>query len=79
MGARGLRMEAAFWAGIPVVVTQEAGIVPRCHRDILLVASYDTQGNGGYILPTPTGGMIRAARFCSFTRGSRVELNGGIK
>jgi len=29
---RGLRMMAAFWAGIPVEVTQEAGVVPRCRR-----------------------------------------------
>ena len=26
---RGLRMLAAFWAGIPVEDTQDAGIVPR--------------------------------------------------
>ena len=30
LGTRGLRMLAAFWAGIPVEVTQEAGVVPRC-------------------------------------------------
>ena len=27
-----LRMVAAFWACIPVEVTQEAGVVPRCKR-----------------------------------------------
>ena len=30
LGTRGLRMLAAFWAGIPVEVTQEADAVPRC-------------------------------------------------
>ena len=29
---RGLRMVPAFWVGIPVEVTQEAGKVPRCRR-----------------------------------------------
>ena len=28
-GTRGLRMLAAFWVGIPLEVTQEAGVVPR--------------------------------------------------
>ena len=28
-GTRGLRILAAFWAEIPVEVTQEAGVVPR--------------------------------------------------
>ena len=32
LGTRGLRMLAAFWAGIPVEVTQEASLVPRCIR-----------------------------------------------
>ena len=32
LGRRVLRMAAAFWAGIPVEVTQEAGVVPRCRR-----------------------------------------------
>ena len=32
LGRRGLRMVAAFWAGIPVEVTQEAGVVPRRKR-----------------------------------------------
>ena len=30
LGTRGLRMVAAFWAGIPVEVPQEVGVVPRC-------------------------------------------------
>ena len=30
LGARGLRMMAAFWGGIPVEVTQEVVVVPRC-------------------------------------------------
>ena len=30
LGTRGLRMVAAFWAGFPVEVTQETGVVPRC-------------------------------------------------
>ena len=29
LGTRGLRMLAAFWAGIPVEVTQEASVIPR--------------------------------------------------
>jgi len=29
---------AAFWVGIPIEVTQEDGVVPRYHRDSLLVA-----------------------------------------
>ena len=32
LGTRGLRVLAAFWAGIPVEVTQEAGVVPRRRR-----------------------------------------------
>ena len=32
LGTRGLRMLAAFWAGIPVEVIEEAGVVPRCRR-----------------------------------------------
>ena len=32
LGTRSLRMVAAFWAGNPVYVTQEAGVVPRCRR-----------------------------------------------
>ena len=46
-------MVAAFWSGIPVEVTQEAGeshAVDARYRDTLLVASYDTQGNSGCIL-----------------------------
>ena len=31
-GTRCLRMVAAFWAGISVEVTHEAGVVPRCRR-----------------------------------------------
>ena len=32
LGTRGLRMVAVFWTGIPVEVTQETSIVPRCIR-----------------------------------------------
>ena len=32
LGTRCLRLVAAFWTGIPVVVTQEAGVVPRRRR-----------------------------------------------
>jgi len=32
LGIRGLRMVIAFWTGILVEVTQEAGAVPRCGR-----------------------------------------------
>ena len=30
-------------------------LLRRCHRETLLVASFDTQGYGGHILPPPTG------------------------
>ena len=32
LGKRGLRIVAAFWACIPVEVTQEAGVVASCRR-----------------------------------------------
>ena len=32
LGTRGLRMVAAFWAGNPVVVSQEGGVVSSCRR-----------------------------------------------
>ena len=32
-GARGLRIAAAFWVGIPEA--QETGIVPRCRRAVI--------------------------------------------
>ena len=32
LGTRGLRMVAPFCAGIPVEVTKEADVVPRCRR-----------------------------------------------
>ena len=32
LGTRDLRMVAAFWAGIPVEVIQEAGVVLRYRR-----------------------------------------------
>ena len=51
LGTRGLRMVAMLWAGIPVEVIQEAGVVPQCYQDTLFVASYDMEGNGGHILP----------------------------
>ena len=61
LGSRGLRMVAAFWVAITVKVTQEASVVPRlwtrCHRDIILVVSYDTEGNGGHILPSTYRGQ----------------------
>ena len=28
-------MVAAFWVGIPVEVTQEAGVIPRCRRAVV--------------------------------------------
>ena len=76
-GTRGLRMLAAFWAGIPVEDTQDAGVVPRlltrCHWDTLLVASYDTQENGRRILPpthrgyTPNHSYIQLPEFLIFS------------
>jgi len=54
LGPIALRIVAAIWAGIPVEVTQETGVVPRRRRaaigKTILVASYDTQENGGRIL-----------------------------
>ena len=40
LGARGLRIVAAFEAGIPipVEVSQEAGVVPRCRRAAIRTA-----------------------------------------
>ena len=35
MSTRSLRMVAAFWAVIPVKVTQEAGLVLRCRRAVI--------------------------------------------
>ena len=32
LGMKDLKIMAVFWAGIPVEVTQEAGIVPHCRR-----------------------------------------------
>ena len=34
LGTRGLGMVASFWVGIPVEVTQEAGVIPRCRRTL---------------------------------------------
>ena len=50
-------MLAAFWAGIPVEVTQEAGVVPRLwthyNQDTLLVASHTSRRDtmGVFYLP----------------------------
>ena len=53
-------MVAAFWAGIPVEVTHEAGVVMGCcHGDTLSAASYDTQGNGWRIIPPANRGYCR--------------------
>ena len=32
LGTRGLRIMEAFWAGIPIEDTHEAGVVSRCRR-----------------------------------------------
>ena len=37
---------------------RSATLQTRCHQDTLLVASSDTQGNGGRILIKPTGGTL---------------------
>ena len=34
LDTRGLRMVAAFWAGIPLELIQEAGVVPRRRRAV---------------------------------------------
>ena len=41
-GTRGLRMLAAFWTGIPVEVTQEAGVVPRRRRAAIGTSFYSS-------------------------------------
>ena len=61
----GLRMVAAFWTGICLfsLVCKGSYIAgrrsptpwTRCHRDILLFVSYDSQGNDGRILTLPLG------------------------
>ena len=53
----------SVWAGIPVEVTQEAGVVPGrkravIHRNTLLVASYDTQEVGKRILSSAYRGNL---------------------
>ena len=48
LGTRGLRMVAAFLGRHPGR-GYTGGL--HCHRDTLLIALYDTQGNGGRILP----------------------------
>ena len=35
LGTRGLRMVAAFWAGIPIEITQKAGVILRCRRGVI--------------------------------------------
>ena len=71
----GLRTVTAFWAGIAVEVAQKAGVVPRCRCaaiGCLLVASYDTQGNGGRIYhPRPHG---LKSRFTSFISKKYEEI-----
>ena len=32
LGTRGLRIVAPFWAGVPVEITLETGVVPSCRR-----------------------------------------------
>ena len=32
LGTKGLRMVVAFWAGIPIEVSLEAGVIPRYER-----------------------------------------------
>ena len=56
-------MVAAFRVGIPVEVTQEAGVVPRCRRAVIgtypvLDTSYNTQGKGGFILSPIHRGLL---------------------
>ena len=43
LGMRGLSMVAAFWAGIPVEVTQEADVVLRCRRAVIGTPFYSPQ------------------------------------
>ena len=52
-GTRGLRILAAFWAGIPVKVTQEAGVVPRCRRAAIRTV-FQSPGHAGIRLAYST-------------------------
>ena len=75
--------------GRPVEVTQEAGVVlagvTRCHRVTLLVAIYDTQGNGGCIQPPTHRGKTNNVNemfnfmyviLTSFCQPSKLWLSG---
>ena len=66
LGTRGMRIVTAFWAGIPVEATQEAGVISSCPRAILAthlaMASYDTQGNGRHTTRKETVGIRHAGK-----------------
>ena len=62
LGTRGLRTVAAFWAGIPVEVIQEAGVVPRCIRATMETPfwPYMTRRETvGVFYPLSIGGLVR--------------------
>ena len=40
LGTRGLRIVSAFWPSVPVEVTNEDGLVPRCR--LAAIGTYDT-------------------------------------
>ena len=35
LDTKGLRIVAAFWVGVPVEVTQDAGVVPHCRCAVI--------------------------------------------
>ena len=57
LGTRGLRILAAFWAGIPVEVTQEAGVGghSRCRRVAIGISFYLPHTAYGILYPLTWG------------------------
>ena len=54
LGTRGLGMLASFWAGIPVEVTQEAGVVTRLWTLAIGTESHTTRKDKvGVLYPNP--------------------------
>ena len=88
-GSKGLRIVAAFWAGIPVEVTQEAGIVPSCRRAAIgtrFLSPHTTRRKTvGVFYSTPTGGMVvlsfrvlgskNCQYWCKWRRFPAMQLN----
>ena len=68
LGARGLIMTAAFWAGTLVEVTQKTSVVSRCKRAAIGTPSYSPHTTQrrivGVLYPPPTGGSHRVVNIC---------------